>query len=74
MAESQSAGLTVGLADDWVEFVDEEHGFRVTHPPDWFRAEVNLTPNLASPQEVLSIGTFPLEPGGPGCGTSRPTL
>jgi hypothetical protein len=58
---------TVPLADDWVEFVDEEHGFRVTYPPDWVRAEVNLTPNLASPQEVLSIGTFPLEAGGPGC-------
>ncbi|MEX0699219.1 MAG: hypothetical protein WD354_05735 [Acidimicrobiia bacterium] len=58
---------TVPLTDDWVEFIDEEHGFRITYPPDWFRAEVNLTPNLASPQEVLSIGTFPLEPGGPGC-------
>jgi hypothetical protein len=58
---------TSPLADDWVEFIDEEDGIRVTYPPDWVLAEVNLTPNLSSPREVLSIGTFPLEPGGPGC-------
>lgn len=55
------------VADDWVEFIDEENGLRISYPSDWVRAEDNLTPNLASPREVLSLGTFPLEPGGPGC-------
>jgi hypothetical protein len=55
------------VAEDWAEFIDEGNGIRVTYPPDWVRAEDNLTPNLASPREVLSIGTFPLEPGGPNC-------
>jgi hypothetical protein len=55
------------IADDWVEFIDEENGLAISYPPDWVRAETTLTPNLASPREMLSIGTFPLEPGGPGC-------
>ena len=57
----------VPVTDEWVEFIDEEDGIRVSYPSDWVRAEMNLTPNLVSPREVLSIGTFPLEPGGPNC-------
>jgi len=53
--------------DDWVELIDEEEGLSISYPTDWVRAEETLTPNLGSPREVLSIGTFPLEPGGPNC-------
>jgi len=59
---SPSAG-----AVDWVEFIDDENRFRVSHPSGWIRAETNLSPFLESPEEVLSIGTFPLEAGGPNC-------
>jgi hypothetical protein len=37
-------------------------------PPDWRRSEARLVP-LLSPREVLSVGTFPMPPGGGGnCG------
>ena len=55
------------VPDDWVEFIDEEKGLEVSYPSGWVRADVNLTPNLMGPRELLSIGTFPLQPGGPAC-------
>lgn len=41
-------------------------GLTVELPPGWSRAERSLTPHLADPVEVLSVGTFPLRyrPGG----------
>lgn len=39
----------------------------LTYPDDWHLANVSLTPSLASPTEVFSLGSFPLEPGGPNC-------
>jgi len=39
----------------------------LTYPADWQLAEENLTPNLADPREVFSLGTFALTPGGPNC-------
>ncbi|MGD2100733.1 MAG: hypothetical protein PVG83_00710 [Acidimicrobiia bacterium] len=42
-------------------------GVIVSYPVDWFLAEVSLTPNLANPREVFSVGSFPLRPGGPNC-------
>ncbi len=44
-----------------------EFGMVVTHPTDWYLAEESLTPNLSNPREVFSLGSFPLEPGGPNC-------
>lgn len=40
---------------------DEARGFTVTYPSTWIVADENLTPWLVSPEEILSIGTFPLE-------------
>lgn len=39
----------------------------LTYPNDWHLADVNLTPNLANPKEIFSIGSFPLTAGGPNC-------
>jgi hypothetical protein len=39
----------------------------LTYPRDWHLAEESLTPNLDSPTEVFSLGSFPLKPGGPTC-------
>lgn len=39
----------------------------LTYPEDWHLAKTSLTPNLGSPTEVFSIGSFPLIPGGPNC-------
>src|SRR4051794_26016923 len=50
-----------------VMFRDATNRFAVTYPRDWTRAETNLTPRLASPKEILSIGTYPLRPGGSNC-------
>jgi hypothetical protein len=51
----------------WVEYRDDARGFSVRYPPDWHRADERLTPRLADPTEVLSVGTFPLRPGGERC-------
>ena len=39
----------------------------VKYPSDWYLAEQSLTPNLGNPHEVLSVGSFPLNSGGPNC-------
>ena len=44
-----------------------ESSIVVTYPADWQLAEESLTPNLADPREVFSLGTFALTPGGPNC-------
>lgn len=48
-----------------VEMADS--GLVVSFPADWDLAEESLTPNLGNPQEVFSLGSFPLTPGGPSC-------
>jgi len=57
--------------DDDVRFVNEKHGFEITYPADWYRADQILAPALTSPpqqiEEVLSLGTYPLRPGGSKC-------
>ena len=42
---------------------DEELGFSVTYPSDWFRAEEKMT-DISTPRELFTLGTFPLKPGG----------
>lgn len=44
-----------------------ESNMVLTYPAGWHMAEENLTPNLANPREVFSLGSFPLKPGGPNC-------
>lgn len=39
----------------------------LTYPGAWYLAEQSLTPNLTSPTEIFSLGSFPLTPGGPNC-------
>jgi hypothetical protein len=46
---------------------DKERGLEVSYPSDWYRAEERLTPDLADPKEVLSLGTYPLRQGGDRC-------
>lgn len=50
--------------DSWVTFHSSEHGFTVSFPNDWHRATDVLADQLVEPYEVLSLGTFPLVPGG----------
>lgn len=38
--------------------------FVVEYPIGWTSADESLTPDLFDPREILSIGTFPLRPGG----------
>lgn len=58
-------------ADDRVRYVNDEHGFEVTYPADWYRADAILAPALTSAfqqvEEVLSLGTYPLRPGASRC-------
>ncbi|MGH2651724.1 MAG: hypothetical protein ACRDHK_11000, partial [Actinomycetota bacterium] len=61
------ASLEVLGAARWTTYRDEANGFEVTHPDDWNRAGATLTPELAEPREILSIGTYPMRPGGKAC-------
>jgi hypothetical protein len=47
--------------------VEGERGLAVDLPAGWQRAGASLTPRLTEPREVLSVGTFPLRPGGDRC-------
>ena len=51
----------------WIEYRSEDYHFSVRYPSDWYRAEESLTPNLLDPKEILSLGTYPLRPGGDRC-------
>lgn len=52
------------LPDDSSTYTNTHHGFEVTYPAGWYRAQEPLAPALTSPpQEVLSLATFPLRIG-----------
>jgi hypothetical protein len=59
--------LNVAGAIHWTTYRNDQIGFEVTYPEDWIRAETNLTPQLSQPHEILSLGTYPLQPGGKAC-------
>ncbi|HEY6566775.1 MAG TPA: hypothetical protein VI341_04570 [Actinomycetota bacterium] len=47
-----------------VPFENRALGFSVSYPRGWVVADESLTPGLAEPRELFSVGTFPLRPGG----------
>ncbi|MGZ8574581.1 MAG: hypothetical protein ACXWZC_11690, partial [Actinomycetota bacterium] len=47
-----------------IDYRDGQDGFSMAYPAGWTVADENLTPLLASPHEILSVGTYPLRPGG----------
>ena len=55
------------VRSDWVLYRDSGYGVTVRYPSGWDRAEKTLTPNLDDPREILSLGTYPLRPGGDRC-------
>ncbi len=57
--------LDVAGAPRWSTYRGQ--GFEITYPDDWVRAGSTLTPQLSDPREILSIGTYPLRPGGETC-------
>jgi hypothetical protein len=59
--------LDVTGAIRWTTYRNDQIGFEVTYPEDWIRADTNLTPVLSQPREILSVGTYPLRPGGKAC-------
>jgi len=52
-------------------YVNDEHGFEIEYPANWYLADEILAPALTSPpqriEEVLSLGTYPLRPGASRC-------
>ena len=53
--------------EGWLSYEDPDHGFSVHYPAGWTRSDRSLTPQLVDPAEILSVGTFPMRPGGPNC-------
>ncbi len=52
---------------NWTTYRNDNHGYTVSYPDEWKRADQTLTPHVDDPREILSVGSFPLEPGGPAC-------
>jgi hypothetical protein len=44
----------------WTTYADVRRGLSVDLPPGWHRARKSLTPDLADPREILSVGSYPL--------------
>jgi hypothetical protein len=61
------ASLEVKGATHWTIYRNDGRGFSVTYPDDWVRAGQSLTPELGFPRDFLSLGTYPLRPGGKAC-------
>jgi hypothetical protein len=59
--EVRAAAAPVG----WTTYRDTNHVFEVQFPSDWRRARRSLTPNLADPRELVSLGTGALRTPGP---------
>lgn len=53
--------------EPFIEEVLEDHKLTVYYPEVWNRASETLTPRLDQPTELLSLGTYPLSPGGEDC-------
>jgi len=47
-----------------IGFLDGQDGLSLTYPAGWTVADENLTPHLVDPREIVSVGTYPLRPGG----------
>lgn len=45
----------------WTTVVDRDAGFTIDVPPGWAATDDNLVPQLTSPVEIFSAGTYPLE-------------
>ncbi|GMR02316.1 MAG: hypothetical protein BMS9Abin20_0646 [Acidimicrobiia bacterium] len=52
-------------------YINEDNGFEIAYPVDWYQADEILAPALTSPpqkiEEVFSVGTYPLRPGAARC-------
>ncbi len=59
--------LEAAGAAHWATYSDPVNRFSVTYPNAWVRASQSLTPELSDPHEILSLGTYPLQPGGKAC-------
>jgi hypothetical protein len=66
-SEQVATSTTGPQPERWTTHRDKEHGLEVSYPGDWYRSEESLTPSLGDPKEILSLGTYPLRPGGDRC-------
>jgi hypothetical protein len=65
--EQPTTRTTNSEREGWATHRDKIRGLGVSYPSDWYRSEKRLTLNLQDPEEILSLGTYPLRPGGGRC-------
>lgn len=58
--EGRRAAASTDPQAGWTAYREADRGFAVRFPSDWRRAPRSLTPYLADPREILSLGTGPL--------------
>jgi hypothetical protein len=50
----------------WTTYPDPTHGLSISYPRSWHPAPSTLTPVLVDPLVPVALGTYPLQPHGPG--------
>jgi hypothetical protein len=58
--DSGQSGERGGTPSGWSTFENERRGYTVSFPPEWSRADRNLTEGITDPVEILTLATFPL--------------
>src|SRR3954452_208307 len=66
-SETHGSGEMTRSGSGSVTYTDRQHDLKVTYPSSWHRARRPLTPTLVDPEEILSLGTTSLTPGGRKC-------
>ncbi len=56
-SEAGTSATATAAADARVTYLDREHGFSISYPSSWRRAQKSLTPNRVEPRELVSVGT-----------------
>jgi hypothetical protein len=51
----------------WTTYSDPERRFSIRYPASWRRAEAPLLSSLGDPKEIVTLSTFPAQPGGENC-------
>jgi len=59
---ASGAATLSGSFPGWSVYSNPTQGFSISVPPNWNMTTTPLTPQLADPRELVSLGTYPLLP------------
>lgn len=59
-AADETSPTPVDHSNAWDFYNDDEHGFTIGYPGNWYRAEESMTPKLGDPEEIVALATYEL--------------